>query len=453
MSDPGRARHGGGYKNDGIEAHRLLRLAEARCLTPLPLPTSAPIADRASEREALEAALAAVAPEPALSPDALLHLCLLCEALTPELLGPDHLALLLPRLPRLPLLEQGPAFALLELLSQNAALAAAILECGFLRDLDFADLPRAPADLIGAVCSVLFRVISRVPDAAPLFKSSFFPALYATCMDDCVWGQSGLAYVIRLAAQFLPLIDDGEILGRFLTNLIIRFIHHTDDRIQIPALEAAVILLRAHPELAGHYEFSDDRLYDRLSYLGGQGNAPLTEAVICLFQALLELLRDFSPQAWGFVVGCIEASIQSSETRLEGLILLQTVVAYPGFAALGVLPEVMGAVFGRFEEFRAKEKLAVGAVIANILGYWDLTARGAVLADERFIDVIVACLGMDEDEAAENLLNGLHAGLRSVGESLPADVRELLAEAVAGVLECENEQTRRVAECVLRLLS
>jgi hypothetical protein len=101
-------------------------------------------------------------------------------------------------------------------------------------------------------------------------------------------------------------------------------------------------------------------------------------------------------------VARIKAAIQSSETRWEGLLLLQTVVASPGFAALGVLPETMGAVFGRFEEFRAKKKLAVGADIANILVFWDPTARGAVLADEKFIEVIVVCLGMDEDEAAEN---------------------------------------------------
>jgi hypothetical protein len=293
----------------------------------------------------------------------------------------------------------------------------------------------------------MYRVISNVSGSHGFFHPSFFPALINTCLSSSVWEQSGLPYILGLAGQFLPLIDDPALLEQLLVHLIIRFVHHTESEVSTPAVEAAALLLKSHPAMHVHREFADARLYERLEFLGGQANRDLTSAVVSLLLTTIAL-GDLTPPAWASIARLAATAVGSDGIRVEGLILLGSALAAPrGAAVFDGFGAVLATVINDFDGYSGEEKSEAAGVVANVFAYVGSDAVEAQLRDERFVDVAEACFAIDAE--VDNLLNGLYAWLKRPGPAVDPAVLARLRTAVAGVLECESPRTCRVAEMVI----
>jgi hypothetical protein len=402
---------------------------------------------------ALIDAISSIRDIPSLSPDIFRDLLTLSQSINPATIPSDYFAILLPKLPNGPLELLQPVFDFLDFWAETSEICLLIFASGYLQRLDFTALSSADPSLQKSIYAAISRVISQVDCSAAAFPSSFVDALMWLCLSGEVWRQMGLPYVITVAGQFVELIGDVERLGRLLYDLFILFIHHTQDEVQIPALAATCRLLRSHPEMGGHRAFGDERLYDRLEFLGGQKNHDLTESVVALLTTIMTL-RELSEESWRRIARLTEAAISEEETRQDGLVLFACAIAQRTFTAIPDLFEgLLERVLTDFDGYRGIDKLEVAGILANCLGYLREDVVETILADERFVEVLEFCLGIDDDHEIVNLLNGLYAGLEAVARRLRHDVKERIITAVNGVMEFQDAQKRNLADLVLRRLS
>jgi hypothetical protein len=346
--------------------------------------------------------------------------------------------------------DHKDTFAIFSLLTERLEFAQIIWDSNILANFSFSCISSLTnPELQSFMCSTVLHLMhfALPPDRpqieGPLqfFYENFFEPFKDLCARDDLFELDCLDLVLCLGGAFASfLLDDDDKrpdLYGLISDLYIRFIHHTDSEISIPAIKGLLqIIQKSDGLLKDHPEFNGERgatLLERLVFLGRQDNSNLCAAVSRLLCPMLTA-NSYDSDTFSMVSELVYVGLTNPNEEFSKqavLYVFGTLLGTNDWTRGDSIDDVMDAFISHHDSFRLDEKIESGFVIANALGFLPPDMAVTCLECAPFFAAMLEVLEMDNWALVAAVLNGLAVALSRLQ---PAGIPRELLEAIVGVL-------------------